>query len=56
MQVWDTKRGSNKPYLSEVIKKDTTVNLKDLQEVRWKHNQSNGKRYQEANRNYFKPR
>src|SRR5690554_201732 len=35
VQVWDTKRGNNKPYLSEVIKKDTTVNLKDLQEVRW---------------------
>ena len=56
VEVWDTKRGSNKPYLSKVIKKDTTVNLKNVLEVRWKHSQANGRRYQEVNRNYFKTR
>lgn len=56
ISVWDIKIGEMKPYISNTIRKDTTVNLKDASTVRWKHSQENGKRYQEASKNYFKSR
>ncbi len=56
IQVWDMKPGNNRPNLSSIIRKDTSVNLKDAPMVRWKHSQQNGQRYLEASRNYFKAR